>query len=79
MSGTSKPGTLAPGSSVISELRVQGLLELITAMLVEVLPLILVDSDKSDNKLVDYLIPNLLEQNKTFSAETPLVLNRYFK
>ena len=51
MSSTSKPGTLAPGSSVVSELRVQGLLELITAMLVEVLSLILVDPDKPDKRL----------------------------
>ena len=58
MSGTSKPGTLAPGSSVISELRVQGLLELITATLEEVLSLILVDTNKSDNKFIN-LIPNL--------------------
>ena len=50
MSGASKPGTLAPGSGVVSELGVQGLLELITAMLVEVYSLILMDPDKSDNK-----------------------------
>ena len=50
VSGTSKASTLTSGSSVVSELRIQGLLELITAMLVEVYSLILMDPDKSDNK-----------------------------
>ena len=49
MSSASKPGTLAPSSSVITELRVQGLLELVTTVLVIVSSLILMDSDISDH------------------------------
>ena len=52
VSGTSKASTLTSSSSVVSELRIQGLLELITAMLVEIYSLILVNSDKSDNKMI---------------------------
>ena len=64
MSGASKPGTLAPGSGVVSELGVQGLLELITAVLVEVLSLVLVDSNKSNKELIVFILNQLffLEQ-----------------
>ena len=59
MSGPSKPGTLAPGSGVVSELGIQGLLELITAVLVEVLSLVLVDSDKSNKELIVLILNQL--------------------